>query len=553
MDSSYLLTDAFRRTDYTGLTNRYNASYTLPGAAANLENALNGKVPFDVVGNAMSAVYRDAAAQRIARYRENWLFYRGDHWPNPYQDGKLKPVTNFCKKIADKGVDWMIAKGWTTSTPTGNEGIAEYLERVWQYNGRDTIMLNAVGFGAVAGDSFLYVTVRTKDDEGKDLPKDQWWIKVDSLNPAYVFPFFDAKDRHLMTACLIQFPILYEGRVQLYSLFIERDTWQEFFDNQPSGGKKPNPFGKVNVVHIPNLPQSDSLFGTADLDPIKQLNQTYNGLTHTVEQIITYQGEPTTLIFGARASELERGANKVWSNLPIDAKVENLQLTTDLAAINTHIDRTEQSILVMGETPKVALENLDSTRMSNTSGIAMQLMFKPLLDKTDRRRFSWKLGLTKVNELILIAGDRILGEDIASLADKETQLYYTEPEFTSPLPADRTADLDESIKKVQNRIWSQAEAIRRVSGVKDTQRLALEIAADDRFDLALTLEKQRALTLEQPNLSVVFLSSAALSEDLEDIAQQSQELEQSHQDAIPDPEIIPAPTPEPPKPGQQAT
>jgi hypothetical protein len=81
------------------------------------------------------------------------------------------------------------------------------------------------------------------------------------------------------------------------------------------------------------------------------------------------------------------------------------------------------------------------------------------------------------------------------------------------------------VKKVEAGFLSKAEALRRVSGVKDTEQLALELLADERHKLAFKLEEARAMKGVSPNLTVGFLGSVALGEDLSDMAASVQKVE----------------------------
>ena len=63
-----------------------------------------------------------------------------------------------------------------------------------------------------------------------------------------------------------------------------------------------------------------------------------------IQDVIGYHGSPTTILKGAKISELEKGAGRVWS-VPADADVKNLELEGDLGASNAFLDRLTSAML----------------------------------------------------------------------------------------------------------------------------------------------------------------------------------------------------------------
>ncbi len=505
----------FRRSDFQGLSDRY----ALQNRATQLALAIEGVAPFDVTGNLFAESYRDIAQNRLARYKELWRFYEGNHFLNEFDSsGERKTVFNYCGTIVDKAASWFLGNGWEVKSKQGNELVAEAINAVYRYNGGNSLLSTLLQFGAITGDSFVFVTVNQKDDDGRMLPKEQWTVKTSALNPSFVFPFYSGKDGKVMSSCLIQFPVndAETGKPILYSLYITNKEIRSFL-NEREIGKVPNPFGKVNVVHIPNLKRADSAFGVSDIERVTSINVEYNITANRIRRIIEYHAEPTTVIMGAKLAQLEKAADTVWSGLPVDAKVQTLTLDSDLGATYQWLHELKGEICVISETPLVLLDPTDKP-VSNTSGIAMEMLFQPIIEKTNRKRESYGEGLGKVNDLILIAHSLILSDDLLAYADDRNDLCLT-CEFTSALPRDEAAAVDLAAKRLDSKIWSRAEAIRQCSGVSDLSRLVLEIAADDRAALALAIETARANMGQDPVMSAVFLGSPFLSEDFESIAE----------------------------------
>ena len=516
--NSLQATALFGRQDFSGVSDKYGY-YQL---GTTLQLALQGLNVYDPTGFLLSESYRDTIVQRLNRYRYYWNFYNGIHFINQYEEGEKKLVVNYCSTVVNKAVDWLIADGFKITASPGNEQVAEFLNQVLQASNISHVMSNAAQFGAITGDSFLYVTAETKDIQGQPMPKDRWRIRVDSINPAYCAPFFNPSKPDEVAAALIQFPIALGANQerQLITIFITPDIFQSWIGTtkQPD---LPNPFGMVNLVHIPNNKIANSVFGKSDLEDVVPLNEELNVVANSIRRIIKYHAEPTTIVYGARVSELEKGAKKVWSNLPVDAKVENLQLQGDLAATYNWYNALIEQISVVSETPKQLLDPSTRERISNTSGMAMQLLFLPIESKTERKKVDVTKGLIQVCKLLIIGHKNILGEDIRQLSDMPAEIFNLGVEYTSRLPKDEQMALDIALKKIDAGVWSQAEAIRQVSGTANMQRLVLELAADIRANLSETYELAKANNGMQPNFAAAFLGSPFLTEDLTMVAKQS--------------------------------
>jgi hypothetical protein len=517
--SSSLMASMGSRMSFQGLTDRYSPGVV--GELTDLELAVKGIKPFNVSGQLFSENFRDAAAERLSRYRNSWEFYDGNHWANPYDDGYRKPVFNYCSIIADKGSIWFAGHGLKILSRKGNEGVAELLCKTWEDNNHVSL-LNKVGqYGAVTGDCFYYVTVQTTDEADKPLPKKDQKILITAINPRYCFPFWNENRPGEIDSILIQFPVMggRQKQFQLYTIYITATTYEIWLDTD-SQGKQTNPFGRVNVVYSKNLEQANSLFGQSDIEKIIPLNEEYNTLAFARRKIIHYHAEPTTIMYGVRASKLEKGANNVWSGLPIDAKVENLEMKGDANLVSTSLQDVEKQICYLSQTPKFAFDTSE-IHISNTSGLAIQLHYLPLYEKTLQKQSNHSRAITQVNQLVLVAYEKILGQSLDDLADDPEKAHDVTSRFVSILPKDDASLLDQVIKKREAKLISRAEAMREVNDIQDSERHALELAADDRAELALAYEEQQAALGNRPTLSAVFLGSPFLSEDFEDLAVKS--------------------------------
>ena len=160
-----------------------------------------------------------------------------------------------------------------------------------------------------------------------------------------------------------------------------------------------NPYGLIPFVQIKNFPIAGRPYGVGDLDDIIPLNIELNTKRSDISEIIDYHSAPITLVYGAKIGNLEKGANKVWGGLPKDSKVENLGMQGDLVASTQYTSEIKTSMCEIGGVPETVLGG--ASAISNTSGVALQYMNLPLIERTKIKRQCTSAGLKLVNKMIL--------------------------------------------------------------------------------------------------------------------------------------------------------
>jgi len=515
----------FQRENFRGRTDRYAPPTSSSSALAvrDLEAAIKGVTPKDVTGDLLSDQYIQDSVGRISSYTQAFSLYRGQ---KPLVDDQIpRNNYNFYRSIVNKRAAWVAGKGVTFTGTKGNELVAEVINEVWQANGGSEFLRQSAKIKLIAGDVFWYFSFCSTAEDGTELPKEEWTVTINCIHPSFVFPIYSEANRRVMSGVLLQFPYMdRSGENQnqpvlaLYSMAITPKI-VKVYKNDALVQTVPNVLGMIPLVHVANDPVGTSVFGHSELDDIRDYVQEYNAVDYAISRIIRYHAEPTTVIIGAKANELQRGASKVWSGLPPEAKVETLQLHDNLSAAYDKLNKAEAGIYRAGKTPKICYDS-DGLAISNTSGVALALLFQPLVEATLEDQGAFRTGFKRANTIIHRIHSKIFGEDLAALADDPKSMLLCEPKYESLIPRDEAAELDMAIKRKEAKIWSQAELTRRMSGDVDSARLALELAADDNHELAMEAEKARALQGSVPNFSAAFLSSMFLNEELLDTASQ---------------------------------
>ena len=416
---------------------------------------------------------------RLNRYSLNWAMYLGHHTSYRRQAGETQVVLNYYRAITDFIINFTFSQGVQFKSPKATEAIIpNLLERVWEIDNNKATVLWEIGQqGGVSGDCFIKVAYEEgyQDSVGGVHPGR---VRILPLNSSFAFPEFHPHDRER----LIRFKLKYrfwgtslEGTRQVYTYTeILTDDMIEEYINDELIDSRPNPLGVIPIVHIPNVRISGSPWGLSDCNEIISINRTYNEVATDIADIVNYHAAPVTVIIGAKAAQLEKGANKVWSGLPKDAKIENLEGGSQgLKGAMDFMALLKNSMHEMTGVPENALGKAQP--ISNTSGVALSIQFQPLMNRYHQKIVQYAHGLERVNELVIRTlvvkePETMLYDPESSTIPKPEQLVQLDPNdpitfrsfchFPPPLPLDKLIVLNEVQSLLSLGLQSKEGALR---------------------------------------------------------------------------------------------
>jgi hypothetical protein len=361
--------------------------------------------------------------------------YLGHHWGYRREQGEMQMSFNYYRAFTDYLNRFTFGSGVHFRSPKATGAIVpNRLERVWEIdNDKQRVLLEMGQLGSITGDCFVKVAYEEpwNDSVGRLHPGR---VRLLPLNSAFAFPEFHPHDR----SRLLRFKQKYrfwgtslEGTRQVFTYVeILTDDIIEEYINDELIDSRPNPLGKIPVVHIPNIPVSGSPWGLSDSQDIITLNRSYNEISTDVADIINYHAAPVTVIVGAKASNLEKGAKKVWGGLPKDAQVFNLEGGgAGLQGALQYLEMLKRSMHEIMNIPETALGQVQP--ISNTSGVALSIQFQPLMNRYSQKISQYGRGLQEINELVLL-----------NLAIKEPQTFIYNPDEDGPIDPDQLTQLD---------------------------------------------------------------------------------------------------------------
>lgn len=415
---------------------------------------------------------------RLTRYATNWAWYLGHHYSVQHAPGDQNLTFNYVRALADFTNNFCFSRGMDFTTAKEYQHIIPALyKRIWEVDNHKMPTIMEIGQqGGVSGDVYVKVAYDPAyvDPVGNAHPGR---VRILPLNPAFCFPEFHPHDRERM----IRFKLKYkfwgtsaEGTRQVYTYTeILTDEVIEEYVNDDLVDSRPNPLGEIPIAYAPNFSVAGSPWGLSDIAEIIPINREYNEKASDISDIINYHAAPITIIKGAKPGSLEKGANKVWGGLPKDADVYNLEGTGDVASSMQFLEALKRSMHEMTGVPESALGQIQP--ISNTAGVALAIMYQPMMQKWAQKKLTYGTLYKKINVLALKtlflfepettvydpSTEGILQEGQPEQIDPRDPLVYQHNiEWVPPLPVDALIKLQEIQLKMSMGLESKQGALR---------------------------------------------------------------------------------------------
>lgn len=441
--------------------------------------------------------------------------------------GESQLSFNYVKAFADFAINFTFGQGVHFGSPEASAAITPFiLKRAWdEDNDKMTVLWEMGQHGAVSGDVFVKIAYEEPfaDTVGRIHPGK---FRILPLNPAFCFPEWHPHDR----TRLIRFKLKYKfwgtaqdgsRQVFTYTEILTEDMIEEFINDERIDSR-PNPIGEIPIAYTQNIPVASSPWGLADITDIVALNREFNEKAMEVSDIINYHGAPVTVIIGAKASSLERGPRKVWSIGNKDAKVENLNMETNFQGILGYMELLKQSMHEMTGIPAQALGQMHP--VSNTSGVALQVMYQPLMQKYRLKTTQFSRLFKRINELIMLHAvikepqllvynefvnpTMLKPGQYAELDPNDPLTYLSTVHWPEPLPVDKLIKLNEVQALVSMGLESKRGVLRAMGEPFADQKLN-EVQSEVIEDL----KEQGAINLLNAQVSQFIMAATGMTPD----------------------------------------
>jgi hypothetical protein len=319
---------------------------------------------------------------KYARYLRTYQGYavRGDLGGNAVT-GTKRIRFNFCRPVVNLASAFLAAKPLNWEIKDNPEAEAEAY-RIWDRSVEENSFYEAAKTASILGD---LVVVVAQDADGEPI--------LEFVDPSICYPRFSGKNANRLEELEIRFEE--ERRDERRIRYTERylPDRAEFYEDDTLVDTIP--YRSLPAAWIRNQPVIGQSFGMSDLDGVVELTQLYDHLTSKQAQIVDLNAAPIPVISGMKyTAEVEKNLKSVWFLEDSAAKAFYLEHNARPEALESILARIVSDLHKLTQIPPIAFGQMD-TGVSQISGVAMSIIYGPLLAKTNEKRGPMAAGLER--------------------------------------------------------------------------------------------------------------------------------------------------------------
>lgn len=318
-------------------------------------------------------------------------------------------ILPLCQIVVDKGRSALFGEDVSFEVPSylpDSVSAQDWLDRVWDANRKMTLLQKFALNGAVAGHAYLRILA----GPAYPLPR------VIALDPALVSVTHAEDDLEDVLAYTLRWQVARgDVPVEKRQSFERQDNasgdpvaWaiRDAERTGDSGWVLTNeeiwPYPFAPIVDCQNLPAPNRYYGLSDLEPSTlEMAKAINRTVTNVARILRFHAHPKTIAKGVGKADLHIGVDDVLF-LPPDAELSTLEMQSDLNSSLAFYERQLSAFFEGARIPEVSRGRVDNA--GALSGVALRILYQPLLEKTsDKRRLYGDL-LVELNRRLLAIG-----------------------------------------------------------------------------------------------------------------------------------------------------
>jgi len=339
---------------------------------------------------------------RLMQYSQAWKAYFGQHRrPLKVRVGQSDDnvIVNYCRLIVDIGVAFLFGEEPVFELNELAETDAEEtLNEIWRANRKMQFLKKLALNGAVCGHCFV-----------KLVPREPY-PKLVNVSPEYVTVVTDPDDVDSVWRYIIEYPAVgREGeRLTIRQVIEQSDEGRWVILDQRAVGDAPFitesraiwPWPWPPIVDCQNLPSPNEYYGLADIESdVIDINNSINFVLSNIARILRFHAHPKTWARGCAAGDLKIAVDETIVLQSPDAELHNLEMQSDLASSLEFYRRLKEAMHEITCVPEVATGKVDS--VGALSGVALQILYQPLINKTESKRETYGELLVELNRRLL--------------------------------------------------------------------------------------------------------------------------------------------------------
>jgi len=396
------------------------------------------------IAEMVSRQVRIEETARRERMRRAWNAYQGEA-AGPL---KVKPGdaddnvrVNYARLIVDKGVSFLFGGGveMRTCAEAGSDAQA-WLDGFWEANGKAALLHRLAVNGAVCGHAFVKIVGAGSRGANGTAP----WPRIVVIDPTTVSVAWTPDDWETV----VRYDLAWHGmdpdteRPAAFRQVIARSrsgkpAW--FITDQRSDGDDPRwrtthterwPYGWPPIFACQNLPAPNEYWGMSDLEPdVLGVCRAMSFVLSNAARIIRYHAHPKLWGAGFQYSDITFGPDDLTVLPDRDAALHLLEMQSDLSSSLELYGRVKEALHEIARVPELSAGALKA--LGRVSGVALRLLYQPLMEKTQTKRTLYGGMLAELSRRVLEMGG--FGSEVG------VELEWPPVTPTDPLEEARTA------------------------------------------------------------------------------------------------------------------
>jgi hypothetical protein len=335
--------------------------------------------------------------------------------------------------VVDTGVAFLFGKGFAytlhgdDAPEDGSRTPAEtYLDKLWVANDKDEFIQKVAINGAVCGQSYIKIHLANPYPKLYEINPANMTVVTAADDPSYVLQYVirwsgvksDGKPldfRQVISRQPAQDPTddsqsqplpeywkILDQQAQTQTRFMraEQVRWETIHEEDWNYPFPP-------IVSCQNLPKPSSYTGKPDLSQdVIHLIEAINSTLSNIKKILRFHAHPKTWSRGLSESQVKQlNINtEQLINLPGDtATLQNLEMQSDLASSITYYWALRSALYELTRVPEIASGKIAD--LQYMSAMAMQILYGPLIEKTNAKRITYGGMIDELHRrLLIIAG-----------------------------------------------------------------------------------------------------------------------------------------------------
>ncbi|HMN13729.1 MAG TPA: phage portal protein [Bellilinea sp.] len=350
---------------------------------------------------------------RLEKFRKNWEAYLGVG-PKPLKvaadaaDDNLR--MNFSRIVVDKGVAFLFGKEVKFELTEGEQTREEeWLDAAWQVNRKMSTLQKLAVNGAVCGTAF----VKIHYVPGMAFPR---LIVCDPETVSVTLSADDIDD-------VLGYTITYSShdpvtnKIIIVRQEIKRDGNRWIITDKRSNSEYGNfnvvneqvwPYDFAPMVHCQNIITPNEFWGTSDIeDDLLEVINKGNFTISNILKILRYHAHPKTWASGVRSGDININPDQMIILPNAEGRLQNLEMQSDLQSSLAVFGELRQFTHELARVPEIATGKVEN--VGQLSGVALEILYQPLLEKTEAKRVTYGEMIVEINRRMLaLAG---FGED----------------------------------------------------------------------------------------------------------------------------------------------